>query len=249
MSQVSLQPGFVLHTRAYRDSSLIVELFTPDHGRLSLLARGARSGARKRSPQAALLQPFNPLLLSFAGRGDMKNLRSLEAAAARHQLAGATLFSGLYLNELLMRLLHRDDPHPGLYRAYASALASLAAGEVPEDVLRQFEFSLLDELGYGFDLLSDGVSGAPLDPGARYMFHAEHGLVRMPEDARQAEPVFPGELLLAIAAGERTTAARKAAKQLMRAALAPHLGGKPLRSRELFRSRRRTPAQAGEATT
>jgi DNA repair protein RecO (recombination protein O) len=115
--RVNLQPAYILHSRPYRDSSVILEVFTPEHGRISALARGARRKSRGGSA-AALLQLFTPLLLSFSGRGELKTLTAREAAGTAVSLRGDRLYSGLYVNELLVRLLHRYDPHPQLFVAY-----------------------------------------------------------------------------------------------------------------------------------
>jgi DNA repair protein RecO (recombination protein O) len=159
---IRLQPAYVLHRREYRDTSLIVELLTPDHGRLSAVARGARRASGRRPGQGALLQPFLALLVSLSGGSELKTLTSIESQEIRPQLQGETLYSALYVNELVMRLLHRDDPHPEVFESYRLALSQLAGGQATDLVLRRFEFSLLEELGYGFDLWTDGASGEPL---------------------------------------------------------------------------------------
>ena len=120
MMRVALQPAYVLHSRPYRDSSALVEMFTAEHGRLSLVARGARNRGRKGS-LSSLLQPFIPLLISFSGRAELKTLGKLEAAGGGRTLRGERLYSGLYMNELLVRLLHRQDAHPRLFAAYGEA--------------------------------------------------------------------------------------------------------------------------------
>ena len=146
--RVQLQPAFVLHTRHYRDSSLLLDVFTAQCGRISLVAKGARRPVRGRA-NAAILQPFIPLLLSFSGRSELKTLTGSEVAGQTQALKGDRLFSGIYLNELMIRLLHQQDAHPSLFVAYGNAVASLGSAESMDDVLRRFEFSLLQELGYG----------------------------------------------------------------------------------------------------
>ncbi|MEP5568378.1 MAG: DNA repair protein RecO, partial [Halioglobus sp.] len=153
--RVSLQPTYILHSRPYRDTSLILEVLCAEHGRISLVSKGARRRTKGGS-NAALLQPFVPLLLSFSGRSEMKTLTHVEAAGVAPQLRGERLFSGMYMNELLMRLLHRHDPHPQLFAAYGAALGELADAAPVEATLRRFELGLLEELGYGFSLLEDG---------------------------------------------------------------------------------------------
>jgi DNA repair protein RecO (recombination protein O) len=211
-----------------------LEVLTAEYGRVSLVARGARRTARGRS-SAAILQPFIPLLLSFSGRAELKTLTSSEVAGEVQTLRGERLFSGIYLNELLLRLLHRNDAHPGLFVAYGEAIASLASEESMDDILRRFEFSLLAELGYSFDLRVDGHSGEAVSEDRWYHYQQEFGLVENRTATEPDNPVFAGRDLLAIAAGEHSDSTRLAAKRLLRQALAGHLGEKPLKSRELFR--------------
>lgn len=234
--RVNLQPAYILHSRPYRDSSSLLEVFTAEHGRLSLVARGARRKTRGGS-NAALLQPFIPLLLSFAGRGEMKNLVATEAAAGPVGLRGERLYSALYVNELLMRLLHRHDPHPALFATYALTLERLAGSAALEDALRRFEYGLLDELGYSFDLENDAHSGEPVLADRWYDYYPGEGMVLRAGVHEPARPAYAGGDLLAMAAGEFGGNARVSAKKLLRQALAEHLGAVPLRSRELFRTR------------
>ncbi len=233
--RVQLQPAFILHQRPYRDTSLLLEVFSAEQGRLSLVAKGVRRRARGGS-SSALLQPFIPLLLSFSGRQELKTLTQVEVAGSATRLRGEALYSAMYLNELLMRLLHRHDPHPALFAAYASALAELAEGVVLDRVLRAFELGLLDELGYSFSLDADGRDGSPLREDAWYLFDPDLGLVTAPAGAA---PVYPGVDLLAIGRGEFGGPAGRTAKRLLRQALAVHLGPEPLKSRELFRGFRK----------
>ena len=156
--RVDLQPAYVLHSRPYRDTSAIIELFTPEYGRLSAVPRGVRRQSRRRS-SSARSQPFSPLLVSFSGRAELKTLVASESAGQPHVLAGNSLFSGLYMNELLVRLLHRHDPHPELFAFYAATLKDLSAGAALEPVLREFELKLLDDLGYSFDFSVDAQTG------------------------------------------------------------------------------------------
>lgn len=232
--RVNLQPTYVLHSRPYRDTSLLLEAFTAEHGRISLVARGARRRSRGGS-SGALLQPFIPLLLSFSGRAELKTLTATEAAAPAVLLGGERLFSALYLNELLLRLLHRNDPHPELFAAYGEALHALAEAGQLEAILRRFEFRLLDELGYRVDCGVDGHSGEAVREECWYNYHADHGLVARTGAGDPSQPAFSGADLLRIAAGQYDGEVRHAARRLMRQVLAGHLGSAPLRSRELFR--------------
>lgn len=254
MTTVELQPAFVLHSRDYRDTSLIVDFLTPDYGRLSAVARGAR-GRKGRSSVKQLLAPFQALLISCQGKGELKTLTGIEAAGAPVFLNGNILYSGFYINELLMRLLLPMDAHPAIYAAYQRALAELTAlnsvgadtADLPlEPVLREFELALLEALGYGLEFCVDGESGAPIARDSLYYFAPESGFICCDGDIyRQRQPgVFSGELLYRIGQREFSTIeVRRAAKQLLRLALKPLLGTKPLKSRELFRPVQRSTAQ------
>lgn len=243
VTRVNLQPAYILHSRAYRDTSLILETFTAEHGKLSLVAKGARRKARGGST-AALLQPFAPLLLSFTGKSEMKTLTHVEAAAARIVLRKEQLYAAMYVNEILMRLLHRHDPHPMLFAGYGEVLQELGDDAALEPVLRRFELRLLDELGYGFSLTNDGASGDRVVEDGWYHFHPESGLVRTLQGADPAHPAYNGYSLLAIAEGDFSGDSLVTARRLLRQALAQYLGDTPLKSRELFRGR---PHASGDA--
>ncbi|MDH4609787.1 DNA repair protein RecO [Pseudomonas sp. BN102] len=217
-------PAFVLHSRAYRESSALVDFFTPE-GRLRAVLRGARGKA------GTLARPFLPLEAEFRGRGELKNVGRLDSAGIPNLLAGEALFSGLYLNELLVRLLPPEDPQPALFEHYAATLQALAANRPLEPLLRAFEWRLLDELGYGFALDTD-LAGQPIAADGIYRLLPDAGL----EPVGQLQPgLFQGRELLALAEADwDAPGALGAAKRLMRQALAPHLGGRPLVSRELF---------------
>lgn len=217
-------PVFVLHSRAYRESSALVDFLTPE-GRLRAVLRGARGKA------GTLARPFLPLEAEFRGRGELKNVGRLDSAGIPNLLAGEALFSGLYLNELLIRLLPAEDPQPTLFEHYAVTLQALAANRPLEPLLRAFEWRLLDELGYGFALDTD-LAGRPIAADGIYRLLPEAGL----EPVGQLQPgLFQGRELLALAVADwDAPGALGAAKRLMRQALAPHLGGRPLVSRELF---------------
>jgi DNA repair protein RecO (recombination protein O) len=185
------------------------------------------------------LQQFQPLLLSFSGRGELKTLTGSEAAGPAYALRGERLFSGLYMNELLVRLLHRYDAHPALFAGYCDALDGLAGQELTEVLLRRFEMKLLHELGYSFDLQTDGQSGDAVREEGWYHFHGDYGLVERGDGAETGYPAYPGTHLVAIAEGRIEGPAAGTAKRLMRQALAAHLGDTPLKSRDLFRRRAR----------
>lgn len=220
--------AYVLHRRPYGETSLLVDLFARGAGRLRAVARGAR--------RLRVGQPFTELAVAWSGRGALKTLTRVEAIAGQPPLPAArTLYLGLYVNELLLRLLPEGDPHPNLYPRYRALLAELAAGVAEEPPLRRFELALMGELGYGVDL-GYSADGEPIDPDAGYRFVGGTGLIRAAAlPASESEPLH-GAHLLAIAADDyREPAVCRCAKRLLRAALAEHLGPRPLRSRELFR--------------
>jgi DNA repair protein RecO (recombination protein O) len=219
------QPAYVLHSRAYRENSALVDFLTPQ-GRLRAVLRSARGKT------GTLARPFVPLEVEFRGRGELKNVGRMESAGVANWMVGEALFSGLYLNELLIRLLPAEDPHPSVFEHYAATLQALAEGRALEPLLRSFEWRLLDDLGYGFALDVD-INGQPLDPNGLYRLQVDAGL----EQVYLLQPgLFNGTELLAMAEADWTApGALSAAKRLMRQALAVHLGGRPLVSRELFR--------------
>ncbi|MGE6992468.1 DNA repair protein RecO [Pseudomonas sp. NPDC047961] len=228
---MTAQTAFVLHSRPYRESSALVDFFTPE-GRLRAVLRGARGKA------GTLARPFVPLEVEFRGRGDLKSVGRLESAGLAFWLDGNALFSGLYLNELLIRLLPAEDAHPAMFDHYAATLPALADKRPLEPILRSFEWRLLTELGYGFALDRD-IADQPIHGDGLYRLLPETGL----EPVGQFQPgLFKGSELLAMAEADwNVPGALAAAKRLMRQALAPHLGGRPLVSRELFMNIKEVP--------
>lgn len=225
----------MLHRRDFGDSSLILEVFSAGHGRLAVLAKGAKRPRRGGSAGAELLQPFRPLLLSWSGKGEVRTLTRSEPAGAASGLAGSALFSAFYLNELLVRLLGRGDPHEDLFAFYHAALTSLASGEDLESVLRQFELRLLHEIGYAVALDAEAGNGRAVAAGRRYRYEQESGL-READAADAPGQTLSGETLLRLNAGEPLSgASAREAREFTRRLLAPYLGARPLKSRELFR--------------
>jgi len=224
MDSLPIQSAFVLHSRPYRESSALVDFFTPQ-GRLRAVLRGARGKA------GTLARPFVPLDVEFRGRGELKSVARLEANGLAHWLEGNALFGGMYLNELLIRLLPAEDAQPALFEHYLHTLSGLAAKRPLEPLLRSFEWRLLSELGYGFALDRDAFD-QPIASSGLYRLVPDTGL----EPVGQFQPgLFNGAELLAMAEADwDVPGALAAAKRLMRQALAPHLGGRPLVSRELF---------------
>jgi len=235
--RVAQEAAYVLHHHNYRETSLLLEVFTRQHGRLGLLAKGAR---RTRSPLRAALVPFQPLVIGFSGRGELPVLTLAEPLGSAPTLNGQALFCGLYLNELLLRLLHRHDPHERLFGNYAEALERLGDDRLDEAVLRIFEKRLLEEIGYGLVLDHDAGDGSALQPDAQYRYLPERGPVRF--GSRDDEGVaVRGASLLALAREQLDDPeAQRDAKRLLRALLARQLGERPLASRELFRPGRVT---------
>ena len=231
----ALFQAMVLHRRDYGDTSLLLEVFALERGRFPAIAKGAR---RPRQPLSALLQPFQPLWLGAVGRGEVLTLTRVEAAGPAIALQDDALLCGFYLNELLVRLLGREDPHDAVFAFYHAALVALGAGASLDVTLRRFELQLLDELGYGLALDVD-AAGAPVVSGRRYrvqtgQLQSAHG-----EDEEGGIRVAGATLLALRSLGgggvELTPPQRREARALLRALLEPHLGGKPLRTRELFR--------------
>lgn len=233
------EPAYALHSRPYRETSSIIDLLTRQYGRLSVVARGTRSSGRGKGQP----RQFDRLLVGCSGRSALLTLTGCEPLSHRW-LTGDALYAGLYLNELLLRLLRDDDPHPRLFEGYEETLDRLVAVVDPEPALRGFERLLLKESGYELTLTHAAESGDSIVSSAGYRYVPDVGFYRVSEmiDDRL---VFGGATLLAIAVNDYANEqVRRAAKQIMRRALAPHLGDKPLRSRALYR---RAGAAEGEA--
>ncbi|MEE9343020.1 MAG: DNA repair protein RecO [Gammaproteobacteria bacterium] len=230
--RVEQHAGFILHQYPYRDSSVLLEVFTQQYGKLGLIARGARSS---RSKIRADLQPFRELRLSWLQRGDLGTLTQVESSHVLKLPSGDRLFSAYYVNELLMRLLIRHDPHPALYENYLATLEQLFSDASMEIQLRKFEKILLDALGYGLILDVDVETGETLLPDKCYEYHLEHGPVETTLKTFTGL-VFPGSSLLAIAQGDfQTASVLPDAKRLMRTILRFYLGDQPLKTRGMFR--------------
>lgn len=232
--KVDAQPAFVLHGYPYRETSLIVQAFTRDHGKVALIARGAR---RPRSALRGLLMAFQPLELGWSGKGEVLTLQKAEWQGGIPLLAGQALFCGYYLNELLLHLLPREDAHEtlfGHYREMLEYLGSVGQGRVVEADLRCFEKALLQELGYGLTLTHD-VAGHDIDGGADYAYEIEHGPVRLAQ-AGNSPHCIRGQTLLDMHHNNFSDKrSRTEAKALMRALLHHYLGGIDLESRKIFK--------------
>ncbi|NIF21031.1 MULTISPECIES: DNA repair protein RecO [Pantoea] len=234
------QRAFVLHSRPYSETSLLLDLFSESDGRVRVLAKGARA---RRSQLKGTLQPFTPLLVRWGGRGEVKTLRNAEAVSLALPLSGITLYCGLYVNELLSRVLEQEIPFGELFFDYLHCLQGLASTSgSPEPSLRRFELALLGHLGYGVDFLHCAGSGEPVADNMTYSYREEKGFIASLVVGQRS---FTGSELQALASRQFNDVAQlRAAKRFTRMALKPYLGGKPLKSQELFRQfvPKKTPA-------
>ncbi|MEN4888976.1 DNA repair protein RecO [Erwinia billingiae] len=225
------QRAFVLHGRPYSETSLLLDLFSENYGRIRVLAKGARG---KRSSLKGALQPFTPLLVRWGGRGEVKTLRGAESISLALPLSGLTLYCGLYVNELLSRVLEQETAFTELFFDYLYCLQALAAVTgSPEPALRRFELAMLGHLGYGVDFMHCAGSGEEVADGMTYTYRAEKGFIA---SLVMGNNTFTGRQLRALE--ERSFPdidTLRAAKRFTRIALKPYLGGKPLKSQELFR--------------
>lgn len=229
--RVALAPAYLLHQRAWRETSKLLELWSRDHGRVGLVARGVR---RPNSLQRSLLQPFTPLLVSWSQRGELGNLGAVEAAGRPTMLKGRPLMAAFYMNELLLRLLPRQDAHASLYDVYARTLEALG-GPKPAAGLRIFETQLLSAIGYGLNL-DQTSSGEQIDPDMDYLYDLDAG--SRPAMGRKGPGVpVSGRALLALGHGRLDDADDlKAVKRLLAAALEQHLEGRSLKTSGVMRA-------------
>ncbi|MES9876771.1 MAG: DNA repair protein RecO [Candidatus Sedimenticola sp. PURPLELP] len=229
---LALQPAFILHRAPYSNSSLLLECLTPFQGRFPIIAKGANSASGKKTGNS--LQPFMPLLISWSGRGDVKTLRNHDAGDKPVQLHGKALYCGFYINELLMRLVHRNDPSEILFTLYQDTIRQLAVSRDLDSLLRRFELTMLRELGYGLNLECDADTGEAIESSDIYHYEIEKGPVRT--DSRQ-EHTLSGKTLLGLSGDtELDREGKREAKRLLRRVISYYIGDKPLKSRELFKS-------------
>ncbi len=225
-----MSPAFLLHRRDYSNNSLLVECFTESEGRFPAIAKGVKGKSKSGS---GLLQPFTPLHISVSGRGEVKNLTRFESAEPILNLSGKALYCGFYVNEVLTRLLQRNDPHEQLFRKYSNLILHLSKQGVDEAALRYFELDLLHELGYGVSLLNDADRETPIEEDKPYRFVPDLGLVQA---SNTHDGYIMGETLVSL--HNRSLKMDKElaeSRWLLRRVLSFHLGGRPLKSRELFR--------------
>lgn len=227
--RTALEPAYVLHQRPFRDSSQILDVFSLNHGRLALVARGSRGG---RSRLKGILRPFQSLKLSWSLKSDLGTLTGAESGGPAAPLTGDSLLSAYYVNELLLNLLHRHDPQPEIFAYYGSTLDDLASATDPAPALRRFEIELLRLLGYALDLEYDARSGELVDDTTEYEYRIEEGPVASGNAGRHT---MSGSILKAIAAGSfDDPETLRAANRLLRRVIHHHLGGKELKSRKVL---------------
>ena len=235
-AQMDLQPCFVLHSRPYRETSLLVDLFTREHGVVPTVAKGIRG---RKGSRRAILQPFRRIQCAWRGRGELVGLTKFESDGLSYDYSKEVLYSGFYLNELLIRLLHRHDPHELLFDAYAQVLEDFQQADKLEVHLREFEFLLLNELGYGVDLAWD-INDQPILAEQLYQLTSQQRFIVLTTGQDADANTFLGAELMAIAQQDwQQHGILKQAKRLSRLSMSPLLGDKPLQSRALFRSYQR----------
>ena len=252
----SLNHCFLLHQRPYRETSVIVDLLTESEGRVSVVCKGVRGSGNKAASLRSTLQPFAALSVAWSGKSSLKSLRSAEVTCLAPRFLQHQLYAALYLNELLIRLFQHGESHINLFAEYRHAITELAQVDLNESgsteiPLRRFEFKLLATLGFEVDFSFDAVTGQPIEMQGLYHFHSEFGfsqqsfieaipdtmaeLKKEQQVSSQLKELIVGDHLLALQQQDYSRVeVRRSAKLIMRAALAPHLGGRALKSRELY---------------
>ncbi|VVD83259.1 DNA repair protein RecO [Pandoraea terrigena] len=231
-SRVTEQPGFVLHSYPYRETSLIIDVLTRDHGRVALVAKGAK---RPHSALRGVLQTFQPLSLAWLGKGELRTLTKAEWVGGLRPLEGDALLSGFYLNELLVKFCARDDPHDKLFQHYLTTLHHLAHGEPAGIILRTFERVLLRETGYAVAFDRCTQTRGKVAPERRYVFHPDRGVRPAGGEEPSDWPVISGQTLLDMEQDDYSRAQTvQQSKLLMRFLLNHHLGGVPLNTRQIL---------------
>jgi DNA repair protein RecO (recombination protein O) len=229
--RVEQQPAFILHARPYRETSMLAECLTRDHGRIGVVARGVRrEGART---QRAQLEPFQRVALDLSMKGELATLRSAEPSGAVLRLTGDAGLAGLYLNELVVRLTGRQDANPELFAFYDGTLRRMAAGEPLAWTLRRFERDMLDALGYGLQLDIGAIDGSPLDPARVYFYDPESGV--MPGRMGDQRAIRGADLLALAADTPPDTAGLSSLRRMMRQVITFHLGGGELKAWRVLR--------------
>lgn len=230
--RVNHQAAYLLHARPWSETSLLVDMFTREHGRFRLLAKGAR---RQKTGQRALLQPFQPLRISWSGKSSLKTLTDVELQQASPRLQATQLASAYYMSELIFKFLHAHDAHENLFEAYDEAVIKLGKQNNAESVLRRFECRLLDEIGYGLQLKHDVSNHLPIRKDARYQYYPEKGPVEIINSDDATDLAIRGETLLALASGKfENRRSQKQSKRLLRALLTRQIPGRKFSTREVY---------------
>jgi len=231
--KVELNPAFILHRRPYRETSLLLDVFSCNFGRVGLLAKGAR---QKKNNKAEILQPYQPLQLAWSGKGELMTLTLAEADKPAYVLKDKKLMAAFYLNEIIIRMLHQHEAHPDLFRIYDKTLNLLAMETSDEQtVIRIFEKRFLEAIGYGLVLDHDVTTGERIKPDHHYYYQADRGpAMDVPDNSDHIR--LSGSTLIAIDEEKfGSTQILQEAKFLMRFILQKHLGNKPLASRKLYK--------------
>ncbi|MDA8898512.1 DNA repair protein RecO [Porticoccaceae bacterium] len=232
--RVESEPGFILHTIPYRETSLLVDIFTLNHGRLRCVAKGFRKPNKKGI--AKTLFPYSEHHFQWQGRGELKTLTQADPIQAPVFLKQESLFVGLYINELLYKLLHQNDPHQSLYEFYRQLMTQQSTSEIQQPVLRRFEMLLLEELGYGLVLDSEAETGQAVSSEHLYYYIPDQGLKLIQDQTADNLHAFSGADIMALCQGQlEQQSVLRAAKKLTRQVIDFYLDGKELNSRELYR--------------
>ncbi len=232
--RVESEPGFILHTIPYRETSLLVDIFTLNHGRLRCVAKGFRKPNKKGI--AKTLFPYSEHHFQWQGRGELKTLTQADPIQAPVFLKQESLFVGLYINELLYKLLHQNDPHQSLYEFYRQLMTQLPTSEILQPVLRRFEMLLLEELGYGLVLDAEAETGQAVSSKHLYYYIPDQGLKLIQDQTADNLHAFSGADIMALCQGQlEQQSVLRAAKKLTRQVIDFYLDGKELNSRELYR--------------
>jgi DNA repair protein RecO (recombination protein O) len=232
--RVESEPGFILHTIPYRETSLLVDIFTLNHGRLRCVAKGFRKPNKKGI--AKTLFPYTEHHFQWQGRGELKTLTQADPIQAPVFLKQESLFVGLYINEILYKLLHQNDPHQSLYEFYRQLMTQQSTSEIQQPVLRRFEMLLLEELGYGLVLDAEAETGQAVSAESLYYYIPDQGLKLIQDQTADNLHAFSGADIMALGQGQlEQQSVLRAAKKLTRQVIDFYLDGKELNSRELYR--------------
>jgi len=229
-NRVDQQLAFILKSQSFKETSSIHQVFTKDHGVISIISKGSRA---KSSKHGSLLQAFKPLLMSWVGKAELKTLTGADENGLAEPLKGASLFCGFYVNELILSLIHKHDPHPNLFDTYAKVIKDLSTVVQQEKVLRQFEKLLFDEIGYGLLLEHAADSNTPIQAVKYYHYIAGHGAVELTNES--ATGAILGSTLINLRKNcLEDKVELMQAKRMMRSLIDHQLDGKILKSRDLF---------------